>query len=226
MKRYNIFYQVHKGLREMLYQTSSLLQQTDFEVAEESDSALTQLKQVLALFGKHADTEDSLVLPAIEVYEPSVTLLFEEEHAKDHELSNRLRSLINMFHVTSAAEEQSVFGSAIRFSFAEFMIFNLQHMAKEETVLNNLLWNYYTDDQLQGITQLILTNLPQEIMMQYSTWMMRALSNTEIKNWLCQIKNNAPDFVFSSMLALAQAELSGHRWNIIQESITEGAMVA
>ena len=36
MNRYNIFYQVHKGLRELLYNTASRLQQTDFTNAEET----------------------------------------------------------------------------------------------------------------------------------------------------------------------------------------------
>ena len=56
--------------------------------------------------------------------------------------------------------------------------------------------------------------------------MMRGLSCTEIINWLKEVKNNAPDFVFNGMLRLAEKELTSNRWNTVQEGITEGAMLA
>ena len=37
MKRYNIFNQVHKGLRALLYETIIKLQQTDFTDTEDAD---------------------------------------------------------------------------------------------------------------------------------------------------------------------------------------------
>lgn len=226
MQRYNIFYQIHKGLRAMLFQTGDLLQQTDFTNKEEADLVLAQVQEVLNLFDEHANTEDSLVLPAIEIYEPSVVTLFEEEHVEDHALANRMRSLLNIFSEAVFAEDINAAGSAIRISFNEFLLFNLKHMAKEESLLNNLLWQYYTDSDLHAITLQILAKLQPAVMQQYNTWMMRALSNNEIVGWLIAVKNTAPDFVFNDMLGLAKKELVGHRWNTVQEGITEGAMLA
>jgi hypothetical protein len=99
-------------------------------------------------------------------------------------------------------------------------------MAKEEKVLNQLLWNYYTDEELHGITQRIIAQIAPEQMQEYSTWMMRALSNNEIIGWLKSIKDNAPDFVFNNMLALAEKELPESRSQIILSNITEGALLA
>jgi hypothetical protein len=117
-------------------------------------------------------------------------------------------------------------GSAIRLAFSEFLVFNLQHMAKEELLLNNLLWEYYTDDQLQSITQKIIAHLPQDTIRKNNTWMMRGLSNNEIIAWLKNIKNHVPEFVFDTMLTQAKSELTAHRWGIVQEEITEGALLA
>lgn len=226
MQRYNLFYMVHKGLREMLYSTAGQLQRTDFTEAEETELVLNKVKNLLNLFDKHANTEDDYVLTAIEAYEPSVVNLFEEEHILDHELSNKLRSLLNMFDELSSNAEKTELGSAIRLSFTEFLVFNLNHMAKEEKVLNQLLWQYYSDEELHNITQTIISELPPEKMQAYSTWMLRALSNQEIINWLKTIKNNAPDFVFAGMLSMAEAELSAERFQLIVNNITEGAMLA
>lgn len=226
MNRYNIFFQIHKGLREILYNTASLLQQTDFSNEEETATALNQVHDVLFLFDKHAHTEDNFVLPAIETFEPTVATLFEEEHIQDHELSNRMRTLLHIFNHCTLETEQQNAASAIRYAFIEFMIFNLQHMAKEETKLNALLWKYFSDDHLKGITQQILAQVPPDAMSKYSRWMMKGLSNPEIIDWLKEIKNNAPEFVFNSMIELAEKELPANRWNAIQENMTEGAMLA
>ncbi|WP_407520225.1 hemerythrin domain-containing protein [Lacibacter sp. MH-610] len=226
MQRYNLFYMIHKGLREMLYTTAGQLQKIDFTVSEETEPVFNQVTQVLNLFDKHAHTEDHFVLTAIETYEPSVVNLFEEEHVLDHELSNKLRSLLTMFDGLTLDAEKTELGSAIRLAFTEFLVFNLNHMAKEERVLNQLLWNYYSDEELHGITQQIIAQLPPEQMQEYSTWMMRALSNQEIIGWLKSIKDNAPDFVFNGMLSLAEKELPEDRLQTVLSNITEGALLA
>lgn len=226
MNRYNIFYQVHKGLRAMLFATGTALQQTDFLNEEESGDILKQVNEVLDLFDEHAHTEDNFVLNAIAAHEPSVAALFEEEHVQDQELSNRLRSLLIILNHTNSMEERAQLSGAIRCAFIEFMVFNLQHMAKEESKLNSLLWKHFSDKALQEITGKILAHIPPETMQKYSMWMMRALSNSEITCWLKEIKDNAPGFVFNGMLVLAENELSPERWHLVQASITEGAMLA
>jgi hemerythrin-like domain-containing protein len=217
---------IHKGLREMLYTTASRLQQIDFTEVEETEPALTQVQKVLFLFDKHANTEDDFVLTAIEAYEPSVVTLFEEEHVQDYELSNLMRSLLVMFEGLTTDDEKIQLGSAIRAAFTEFLTFNLKHIAKEESVLNNLLWRYYSDEELRGITQKIIAQIPVDKMHLYSTWMIRALSNNEITNWLKEVKNNAPEFVFNSMLGIAEKELPEQRLFQVLGNISEGAMLA
>lgn len=226
MKRYNIFYQIHKGLRAMLYETAILLQQTDFSNEEEVNAIAERISEVVVLFDKHAYSEDNNVLTAIESSEPSVASMFAEEHVKDHELSNRLTALVNMLHAATHEDEKEELGSAIRVAFTEFLVFNLEHMAKEESKLNQLLWKHFSDDQLHGITMQIIAQVPPDLLNAYNRWMMRGLSNSEISKWLKQIKNGAPDPVFSGMMQLAEAELPWQRYSIITESLTEGAMLA
>jgi hypothetical protein len=226
MKRYNIFNQVHKGLRALLYETIIKLQQTDFTNAEDADEAVQQVKVILDLFDEHAHTEDTFILPAIVEYEPSVVDLFAQEHVKDLQLSNNLNGLLQAFSLTISPDAKREIGAAISNALFEFMLFNLEHMKKEEDMLNKLLWRYYTDDVLHGFTMKIIANVPADKMPLYNKWMMRGLSNTEIIQWLKEVKNNAPEFVFHSYVDLALTELPEHRWQIVQEQLTEGAMLA
>ncbi len=226
MARYNIFNQVHKGLRALLYETMIQLQQTDFTNVEETEDVTERIEIILSLFDSHAHTEDQFVLPAIVQYEPSVVDAFEQEHVKDLQLSQQLSDQLKALSLSVSTEAKIQMGAALCTAMLNFMLFNLSHMKKEEEVLNKLLWRYYSDDELKGVTQSIVAQIAPQKMSLYSKWMMRGLNNTEIINWLKEVKDNAPDFVFESLMEIASAELSEHRWQLVQEDLTEGAMLA
>lgn len=88
MNRYDIFNNIHKALRAMLYETALCLQQTDFNNEDETDTSLTQLNTVIDLFDKHAHTEDSIVFEAIKNKEPLLVHIFEKEHEEDHKTTH------------------------------------------------------------------------------------------------------------------------------------------
>ena len=224
--RYNIFYQIHKGLRAMLYETAIELQRTDFTNDEEATEALEKVTAAADLFDKHAYHEDTVVFPAVEQYEPSVVDAFEQEHVRDHELGSRLRILITMFDSVQTDEERINLGSAIRRSFVEFLAFNLEHMAKEEDIINNLLWRYYTDEEIRAIEQHIGSGQTPEAAAIVSKWMLRGLSNVEIAQWLRTVEKNAPEFVFNNLFSMAEKELPNARFRQVLEGLTEGAMLA
>jgi hypothetical protein len=226
MRKCNVFYQFHKGLRAILYETAIVVQQTDFSNETEAAETVKKIHAVLTLFDKHAHSEDSYVLPAIAAYEPSVVTLFEDEHVQNHTLSDRLIALLNMLSTVETDGAKEELGSAIRTAFQEFIAFNLTHMAKEERDLNKLLWNYLRDEELHAITMEIIAHIPGHLLAAYNVWMMRGLSNYEIINWLRQIKNTAPDDVFSSLMQIAETELPEARFCTITEALTEGALLA
>jgi len=224
--RFNIFNQIHKGLRALLYDTALTLQQTDFENSEESAATLEKVKQALAIFDKHAEHEDNFVLPAILQYEPSLAEAFQQENKKDHVLVDRLRSLTAVFEQKKTSSAKLQTGHAILHSFIAFVSFNLEHMAKEETVLNERLWRYYSDTEIRNINQQIVTAVSPDEMSFISAWMMRGMSNAEITGWLKNVQENAPEPVFNSLFSVAEKELSHQRFRKILEDLTEGAMLA
>jgi hypothetical protein len=217
MNRYNIFNQIHKGMRAMLYSTGSLLQQTDFSIADEAHLTMQQLDELIMLFDKHADNEDNFVLPVLEQFEPAVTSLFEEEHVQDHALSNRLRKLKTMFEEAETDEERLETGNAIKLSFVEFMIFNLNHMAKEESVLNKLLWKYQTDEQIVSINHAIVAKTLPADMNRYAKWMVRGLNNAEIIHWLNEVRESSPEFVYYGLIEMVETDLPEPRKSTVLE---------
>lgn len=224
--RYNIFYKIHKGLRVMLYETATGLQRTDFNVEEEADAALKDITAVVDFFDKHAHIEDELVFPAIAQYEPSVVDVFEKEHELDHELSERLRTLVMMFNALDSDQEKIQLGSAIRRAFVEFMVFNLNHMAKEEDIINNLLWRYLSDKEILAIEHTIVSRQNPVDAAIAAKWMLRGMSNEEIVSWLKGVQKNAPEFVFNNLFEASEKELPAARFRQVVEGLTEGVMLA
>ena len=226
MMRYNIFNQIHKGLRALLYDTALTLQHTHFANTEDVELAIEKVKQTLDLFDKHAEHEDNFVLPAIQHYEPSIVDAFEQEHVKDHELAEKLRREIKALELSNTPEDQISLGNTILHSFNAFLTFNLEHMAKEETVLNERLWRYYSDPEIITLNQKIISIIPPAEMQVSSTWMMKGLSDFEITSWLKAVQTNAPEAVFNMLFVIAEKELPTQRFRKILEDLTEGAMVA
>ena len=70
----------------------------------------------------------------------------------------------------------------------------------------------------------VLISISLDRFQEYSLWMLRALSNKEIREWLKEVKATTPDFLFYELLTLAQKELPASRWSDIKINIANGAV--
>ncbi len=226
MQRYNMFHQVHKGLRAMLYETALCLQHTEFADAVQAQESLAQLQEVIYLFNKHAHSEDTYVFPAVEKFEPAVADAFEQEHVKDHQLGELLDQAIAAYSTAAKAADQLEAGQQIQQAFTGFMLFNLEHMGKEESVINPILHRYYQDQELHAITQQIVSAIVPADMARFSRWMIRGLHNAEISQWLKEVELHAPEPAFQQLFQSVEKELSPVRFRQVLEKMTDGAMMA
>jgi hemerythrin-like domain-containing protein len=221
MQRFNTFNMIHKALRALLYDTALTLQQTYFGNEEEAKTALRKVETVIAQFEQHAHHEDNFVLPMITAYEAELVEEFEKEHVEDHRIGEQLVHLVNIFRAAQGEEERLVAGSGVAKAFMDFMVFNLQHMAKEESVLNPVLWTYYSDEQLLQMNGRIVASIPATEKAVSSQWMMRGISNREAIQWLKAVKQQAPEHEFQMLWALADTELPVHRRMEVKEAVLE-----
>jgi hypothetical protein len=223
--RINIFNQIHKGLRALLYDTSILLQQTDFSDPQEMKAAVNRVTLVADLFDDHAHHEDQFVLPAIQQYEPSIVDAFEQEHVMDARLTRAIKDSLQALQMASPMVRANM-ANELSKTFIQFMIFNLEHMAKEETILNKILWRYYTDDEILNIQHNIVASLSPWSAETSSRWMMRGMNTPEIVLWLRAVEDSAPEGVFQNLFATAEKELPEHRFRQVLEALTEEVILA
>lgn len=226
MERYNSFNIIHKGLRASLYQTALQLQQTDFTDAEAAEEASNKVREIVMLFEGHAHKEDTFILPAIQVYEPSVVAVFEAEHVEDERLGNELIAALDKLSAATEFLEKIIAGRELNEAFVAFTAFNLQHMAKEEDILNKILWRYYSDDEIKNISAKIAASVEPWIMDFYATWMLRGVNDLEATEWIKAVERGMHEVVFQSLLQKAEKEWNKERFRRVTQRPTEGVMVA
>jgi hypothetical protein len=225
MERFNIFQLVHKGLRAALYQTALQLQQTDFTAEEETEEVLNRVKEIIMLFNGHAQNENTYIFPAAEEFEPSVVTAFRDEHMEDMRLGQQLQNGIDKVTASKGMLAHIVSGRELTEAFIEFMVFNLKHMAKEEDIINKVLWRYYSDDDIRLIAMRITQHTPPWIQEFYATWMLRGINDAEAVSWMKAIERGMPPVVFETILQKAEQELPGHRFNNVTTSLSEGQLI-
>jgi hemerythrin-like domain-containing protein len=221
MDRYNSFNIIHKGLRAALYQTALQLQQTDFTDDQQAEEAVNKVKEIIMLFEGHAHKEDNYVLPMINDYEPSVVAAFNSEHEEDGLLGSQLNDAVKKVLDSDTESQKTTSGRELTESFVRFMVFNLNHMAKEEDIINKILWRYYSDDEIKAVVGKISTLDPPWIQEFYTTWMVRGINNSEAIDWLKAVEKGAPRVVFQSLLQKAEQELPRGRFQKISESLVQ-----
>lgn len=226
MQRYNMFNQIHKGLRVLLYDTATQVQHTDFWNVEEAAAVISRIREVIFLFDKHAHSEDNFVFPAVKIYEPSVADTFEQEHVKDHELGEALEAALSAYEAAPIITEKAAQASLIAQSFTRFLVFNLEHMSLEEDVLNKILWRYYSDEELVAITIQIVSQIPPPVITQINKWMLSGLNVPEITGWLKQVEATAPEFIFQALLNSAENVLTEQRFRLVVKGLNRRTVAA
>ena len=204
MLRYNIFNMIHKALRFKLYNTALTLQQTYFGDSTEATPAFDKINEVINAFEQHGHHEDTILMPVIAEFQVATIASFEKDHIDDRQLGEDLVHLQNIYHAAQTCTERIIAGSAICKAFVDYMIFNLQHMQREEIELNKLLWDNFTDDEIQKIDAQIIASIPAEEMALNVQWVMQAINSDEVTNWLIAVKQTAPEHVFASFFELTE----------------------
>jgi hypothetical protein len=205
----------------MMYDCALTLQQTDFTDVEEAEIALSKVETVIHQFEQHAYHEDTFMLPAIEAFEPKLVEEFEKEHVFDIEIGNRLATLLNMYRSLEADEERINCGSCISKSFRDFMVFNIDHMSKEEIEINRVLWANYADRQIFELNARLTASIPAEEKMITAKWMMRGINKAEAIGWLQSVRETAPSYVFDALIELSYTELPQHIRSEVLDSVLE-----
>ena len=215
-QRYNIFRRTHKGLRSMLFDAGAKLQQTEFTKSKQASAAVDAIKQSTRSFLYHLSKEDKIIYHSVVLYAPYIVAMIEQINLKDQALAESIDKIIDQQKDQDTKKEMIAFGHQLQAVFFEFTAAVLQHMNKEETVINEILWSNYSDKQLIGMEVEMMKQASSSDSTWYTGKILKELSNREILMWVDIIKEHASPFMLKKLISTARIVLPIDRWQMIR----------
>lgn len=216
--RYDIYAGIHKALRAYMSDTLCKLGAADWTDAEDTEAALAQLRNLLALCVVHLDDENRFVHPALEAARSGMSHRIAGEHVHHQTEIAALQAAADLVE-GAGMSARSAAGLQLYHRCSRFIAENFEHMLFEETVHNAVLWAEYGDAELLAIEQAIVAAVPPEMMGLILPWFMSALNHHERVGMLGGMRQGMPAEVFAGVLAMTRTRLSQRDWRKLQQAL-------
>ncbi len=217
-QRFSIYRPVHKAMRHVLFSTSQKVGMADFADDTDVQEALEAVDQMLGLLHIHREHEDKYVHPPAEARIPGITANFEADHLEDIALSTEVGDIAGRIR-GAGSEERVGLGIQLHERLNAYIGIYLGHLYREETVMQQALWDNFTDEAIIAIDMQIVGNIPPEMMAEFIPLMCMAFSPAELTPILAGVKANAPAEFAESVLKTAEANLPARSWAKVKASI-------
>ena len=89
---------------------------------------------------------------------------------------------------------------------------NLEHMHHEETAHNALLWEAYSDAELQAIERALVASVAPDEMAVVARWMLPAMTAADRAAKLTEMQPALPPQAFAGIMAMLKGQLSERDW--------------
>lgn len=219
MTRHDLYTTVHKGIRAMLFDTARTLARTEFSRPEDAATAAAAVRSALALLDEHAEHEDAVIVPEVARLLPELGAALASDHARTDalhrgiaQLADRLDAVEDAADAPAAAERVAI-GRRLHARFALLVAEHLQHLDREETEANRVLWAHKSDDELRAMEGRILASIPAPRLADWIALILPAASVSERGAVLGDLHRNVPPDVFATLTAPARAAMAPDAWH-------------
>jgi hypothetical protein len=219
MPRMNSFSVPHKGLRNGLGQLSLLAGSIDYNNHLEVEKLYALGITIFQMLTIHAGDEDDIVLAQLEERSPGSTKQNIKEHEQLHIQQHELEDLLE--EINKGGEDLSVKGAQFYRLLNVFIAQYLLHIDGEEIIIQPLLWQHFTDDELAGHRALIMRKNPPPTLLNWFRFSIPAQSHAERVGLLKGFKMNAPQPFFEQGLGVIKTVLSDQDYRQLTESLGE-----
>lgn len=216
--RHDIYRNIHKGLRGMMFETVLLVGRTSPADATAVAATLDEVERLLAFMAAHVKHENEHVHTAIEARTPGGARRTTDDHHEHVESLDTLRAEVAALR-SLAGDTVGPALHRLYLDLCEFVAENLQHMRVEETHNNAQLWSLYSDPELGAIHARLLASVEPGVMAEAITCMARGLSLPELLDLVLDARANAPAPAFDAMLELIESQAGPARWSALAAAL-------
>ncbi|MCH8800669.1 MAG: hemerythrin domain-containing protein [Chloroflexi bacterium] len=217
-QRYATYRPIHKAIRHVLFDASQKVGLADFGDDADVSETLEAVDQMISMLHDHRENEDKYVHPQAEARIPGITNKFVDDHKEDIRLSDEVQGIAGQVRGASGAERAAL-GVKLHERLNDYIGIYLGHLYREETTMQQALWDRFTDEELLAIDMEIVANVPPPMMAVYLPVMCSTYSAAEITPILAGIKANAPAEFAQFALKTAEDNLPPRSWAKVKASL-------
>ncbi len=212
--RCDIYANIHKGLRAFmahaLVRVGRLDASDPVEVAEVGD----ELRALFAICRSHLEHENAVIHVAMQTRAPGSAGQVAAEHVHHVAALDELAALLDRIDGDAGAVR------ALYHALAVFVAENFEHMAREESEHNAVLWATHTDAELLGLEHRIVASLGAEEARLSMRWMLPHMTPAERAGLLGGMRTQAPAEAFQALLGMIRPLLGGRDWHKLANALS------
>ena len=214
--RPDLFTQIHKGIRSMLYDASARLQAADFTDRAASTALLDCLDRTLSLLHEHGVHEDTHFFPPLQPSDREVVHLMTDEHQEIGRKMASVRAAMASVLPLAGTDAALEPGARLNRTFNHFTAYYLRHMNHEEETALPAMWRTFSDDQLLAMRTTVLTSIEPGRYAEWLRWTLPSLNDPELIGMFRGLKDGSPPEVVRNVAGIAEKVLPPDRWSAIK----------
>jgi hypothetical protein len=151
MTRIDLYRNVHKGQRALLFELAMELGRTDFSEPALFSAIRERLRSATEELRKHADNEEKFIHPLLRSRAPEIVAELEREH---HAIEAALSDLDGRLRPRGLSEEEPAKrGAELYLAWCRMLSAYLAHLDGEETLAMPALWKTCSDHEIFAVIQ-------------------------------------------------------------------------
>lgn len=164
-----------------------------------------------------------IIYRAVNPAAPYIVSLLEKINTKGAEVASAIENKICQFNSERHGKGIIDFGIELQSSIFSFTSVVVQHIKKEETVLNELLWQKFTDCELLELEVKIISHFVTEEKEWFNNQVMKCLDDNEIARWIDHVLSFGNAYDADLLMETTRSALPESRWQIISRNIMQRA---
>lgn len=211
----------NKFFLTLLYDTAVVLQQGEAPDDQEEDSILSRLGEIRYLFKELHAAEKMFAWQVLSKTDGSEMEILEKEYEAGVEMIQRLEDTFS-----SRPESYTAFKKKIQKEYDKCVLYLLEYIERKEDLLYKKIPQIYFDKVIVDILLKMLKTFSAKDMPAICKWIVLWSTDQEILFYIKIAMLNPSNFFCVSILEEARRLLEKERWERLQSTLTEGALLA
>jgi len=138
----------YQQLNTLLCQLALNIQTTDYTSPTAWARLIEEVQHTCAVFKSHAAKEEAILLPILHNYEPALGAILRDDQCNRMRYINDVCALFTSMQTATNKQKSKLFSHKLLYRLDEFVAATMQQIKEQESMINVVLWRYYSDKEL------------------------------------------------------------------------------